>query len=66
MFHLLAIEHSGNESETFFHDIPLLPGHNDLPQREKVLPMSPEWSVTSVSGRTKGLLTSVGFSFFRT
>jgi hypothetical protein len=40
--HFLAIEQTGNESETFFHLIPLPPGHDSLPQRKKVLPMSPE------------------------
>ncbi len=40
--HLLAVQEAGNESETFFHDMALLPGHDGfLPQREKVLPMSP-------------------------
>ncbi len=40
--HLLAIEQAGDKSETFFHDMALLPGHDgSLPQREKVLPMSP-------------------------
>ena len=40
--HRLAVQQAGNESKTFFHDTTLLPGHNSLPQREKVLPMSPE------------------------
>ena len=40
--HLLAVEQPGNESETFVHNMTLLPGHRSLPQREKVLPMSPE------------------------
>ena len=40
--HRLAVQQTGNESKTFFHDTTLLPGHNSLPQREKVLPMSPE------------------------
>jgi len=40
---LLAIEQSGDESETLFHLSTLLPGHDgSLPQREKVLPMCPE------------------------
>ena len=30
--HLLAIEQSGNESETFVHDVTLLPGHGFLPR----------------------------------
>ena len=40
--HLLAVEQAGNKPETFLHDATLLPGHGSLPQREKVLPMSPE------------------------
>ena len=34
--HVLGIVHAGNKSETFFHDIPLLPGYgNTPPQRRK-------------------------------
>jgi len=52
--HLLAVQEAGDESETLFHDMTLLPGHDDsLPQKEKVLPMCPEWSVTYVSVRTQ-------------
>jgi len=40
--HRFAVEPPGNESEPFVHDVTLLPGHDLLPQREKVLPMSPE------------------------
>lgn len=39
--HLLAIQEAGDESETFFHNMALLPGHGSLPQSEKALPMSP-------------------------
>ncbi len=38
--HLLAIEITGDESETFFHDIPLLPGHDSLPNGRKCYPVS--------------------------
>ena len=40
--HLLAIEQSRYESETFIHLVTLLPGHFALPQSAEVLPMSPE------------------------
>ncbi len=52
--HLLAIKQSGDKSETFFHNIALLPGHGTFScKKEKVLPMCPVWSVTFVSGRTQ-------------
>jgi len=51
-----AVEASG-ESETLFHNVALLPGHGFLPQREKVLPMSPVWIVTFVSGSTKAAVS---------
>ena len=35
-------EQTGNKPKTFIHLVTLLPGHVVLPQREKVLPMSPE------------------------
>jgi hypothetical protein len=40
--HLLAVEQSSHESETFIHFGTLLPGHLRLPQSPEVLPMSPE------------------------
>src|SRR5207302_2348279 len=49
--HLLALEQSGHESETFIHLVTLLPRHFALPQSPEVLPMSPEQTVTPVSGR---------------
>jgi hypothetical protein len=39
--HLLAVEQSRYESETFIHLVTLLPGHFALPQSPEVLPMSP-------------------------
>ena len=52
--HLLAVEETGHESQTFVHLAPLLPGHGLLPSHcgGKVLPMSPEWSATHLSGST--------------
>ena len=51
----LAVEQPGNETQAFFHDRTLLPGHRHLPscprrRRWKVLPMCPVRSVTYVSG----------------
>ncbi len=40
--HHLADKQPADDSETLFHDLTLLTGHDSLPHREKVLPMSPE------------------------
>src|SRR4029450_5508617 len=51
--HLLALEQAGDKSEPLVHDVTLLPRHALLLRRgQEVSPMYPEYSVTSLPGRT--------------
>jgi hypothetical protein len=60
--HLLALEQAGDEPESLVHDVTLLPRHRPSHTlRGKVSPMSPEYGVTYLSGRTLNVFT--GFAF---
>ena len=62
--HGLAVEQPSNETQAFFHDRTLLPGHRHLPpaprrRRWKVLPMCPVRSVTMSRAASGSVLTKM-------
>src|SRR6516164_4773963 len=58
--HHLAVQKTRHKRQAFLHDRTLFPRHSTPPARHvwlEVSPMSPERSVTHVSGRSPGITT---------